>query len=1230
MSNKGAISILVIIIITVFGGAILLSQNQEKILGAVGQSREWVYTRSSGLVRSLTNTQGTLVSNSGSTATTSAVAFEVIGTSLFDAATSTNFAVTGLTSGNCVEAGAGGHLLSASAACGSGSGGGGAWEALASNSLELTPTTTNAGIFVDSASSTIKVLRAPTLNASTTLIDTLTLNNALTVANGGSGAGTFTDHGVLIGSAASAFTALSVGTNGQLLIGSTGADPVFATLTCDSNLTCTTGAGTLEIDVDDSFFLTTGDVVTGSSTITLLTIADAATSTTLVLGVTNHPTINLIDGDLWVVRATTTNLAITGIISCTEALETDGGGNVICGTDATAAGGTDIFQWNTFFKAGLEVRAPTGTAVGLVIGATVTTTAPFAVESGGRASTTELWVTGNATTTGSNNAGEFFVDSASPDAHLYTIEAGNGALDLINDGTVVTQLRSGNDSYINADVHASFGVGLSSPAEVLDVANGIKVTDSSAPNDTLLWLYDSSDDGILDIYQDDSVVIKFHGNAASYINSGSNFGIGLTGPTSTLQIVGTLNVQEAATTSSIVIGTNNHPTINLIDGDLWAVRSTTTNLAISGLGQVPLYANSDGSVISAGTGVSGNCIEWGANNILVDSSASCGGGSGDAFAWTDQGLYVSTSTAVSFESGLMATASSTFTGPDLRVQGNLFASTTLITTLTLTNDLVVAEGGTGVSMLTDGGVLLGSGTAAITALGQATNGQLVIGSTGADPVLGALTCDTNITCTIGAGTLEIDVDDSFLLLAGDTSSGNYDFTGDIVINSASTTITNLVVSGNLFATTSLIDTLTLTNALTVANGGSGATSLTDGGILLGSGTNAITALGVAANGQIPIGDNSTDPVLNEIDGTSLEVEITNGAGTITVGLPNDVTIGGNLIVTTNATTSGYLVLGTTDPLNNMAAGDALFGGNATTTSTSTAQGFKGLNLISCDTINTDAAGHFECGDDATGGGGASAWEATSTAGFLTDTITPTTSAASIVVNGTATTTKLVVTSIALGNEFLQIFQDGTDANIVQNTGDLNLGVANQAIFLESNTFINAPSSTIIRLRVPDGLFATTTLIDNLTVVTTFELPNGTTPVADDPGELAHDTTDNQLILDDFVIAKATTKIWSVTVASTSPAFIGAALLPVPTNLDGYTMTAIRCKVDSGTSKIVAVEDASANSTEDITCATTVTSDDGSITNALVTAAEEMYIDFGATDGSVDYVTISVFGQWTRE
>ncbi len=75
-------------------------------------------------------------------------------------------------------------------------------------------------------------------------------------------------------------------------------------------------------------------------------------------------------------------------------------------------------------------------------------------------------------------------------------------------------------------------------------------------------------------------------------------------------------------------------------------------------------------------------------------------------------------------------------------------------------DLVVADGGTGASTLTDHGVLLGSGTDPITALGAMTNGQLVIGSTGLDSVVASITDGEGIDTTAGAGTLTIACEDA--------------------------------------------------------------------------------------------------------------------------------------------------------------------------------------------------------------------------------------------------------------------------------------------------------------------------------------------------------------------------------------------------------------------------------------------------------------------------------------
>ena len=70
------------------------------------------------------------------------------------------------------------------------------------------------------------------------------------VAGGGTGQVTLTNHGVLVGAGTSAITQLTVGTNGQVLIGSTTADPAFATLSSSAgSISYTTGAHTLNLDV---------------------------------------------------------------------------------------------------------------------------------------------------------------------------------------------------------------------------------------------------------------------------------------------------------------------------------------------------------------------------------------------------------------------------------------------------------------------------------------------------------------------------------------------------------------------------------------------------------------------------------------------------------------------------------------------------------------------------------------------------------------------------------------------------------------------------------------------------------------------------------------------------------------------------------------------------------------------------------------------------------------------
>ena len=74
----------------------------------------------------------------------------------------------------------------------------------------------------------------------------------------------------------------------------------------------------------------------------------------------------------------------------------------------------------------------------------------------------------------------------------------------------------------------------------------------------------------------------------------------------------------------------------------------------------------------------------------------------------------------------------------------------------------------------------------------------------------------------------------------------------------------------------------LAGLITVPNGGTGSTSFTDGGILVGGGTGQIVSTAVLQNGQLLIGDGSGAPTIATLN-AGIGIGITNGAGTITIG-----------------------------------------------------------------------------------------------------------------------------------------------------------------------------------------------------------------------------------------------------------------------------------------------------------------------------------------------------------
>jgi hypothetical protein len=209
-----------------------------------------------------------------------------------------------------------------------------------------------------------------------------------------------------------------------------------------------------------------------------------------------------------------------------------------------------------------------------------------------------------------------------------------------------------------------------------------------------------------------------------------------------------------------------------------------------------------------------------------------------------------------------------------------------LASLSLDTALTVANGGTGASTLTDHGVLLGSGTGAVTALGVATNGQLVIGSTGADPSLATLTQGTGVTITNTAGGIEIAA----------TGTGG--------------TVTSVGGTGT-------VNGLTLTGVVTTSG------SITLGGTLSGIANGALTNSTVSYGGiQLSLGGSDATPAFNLSDATSLPLG-TGTTGTLATtrggtGLTSYTT--GDIIYSSAGNTLAKLGIGTAGQVLTLAAG----------------------------------------------------------------------------------------------------------------------------------------------------------------------------------------------------------------------------------------------------------------------------------------------------------------------
>ncbi len=193
------------------------------------------------------------------------------------------------------------------------------------------------------------------------------------------------------------------------------------------------------------------------------------------------------------------------------------------------------------------------------------------------------------------------------------------------------------------------------------------------------------------------------------------------------------------------------------------------------------------------------------------------------------------------------TGSATAVGGNTNIVGDPNVLTTTGSGQTLTISVVapilVSYGGTGQTSLNAHGVLVGEGTSAVTTLAVGTNGQVLIGGTGADPAFAAITS-----------------------------------TGNSLISTTSSHGLNIDIKA----------------PVVVSYGGTGQTSLNTHGVLVGEGTAAITTVAVGTNGQVLIGAAGADPAFATITSSGGSILFTYGANTLNMeSALSTITLKGN-------------------------------------------------------------------------------------------------------------------------------------------------------------------------------------------------------------------------------------------------------------------------------------------------------------------------------------------------
>jgi hypothetical protein len=284
------------------------------------------------------------------------------------------------------------------------------------------------------------------------------------------------------------------------------------------------------------------------------------------------------------------------------------------------------------------------------------------------------------------------------------------------------------------------------------------------------------------------------------------------------------------------------------------ITSGTVAVAQGGTGASTLTSNAllkgnGTSAISASSITDTGTLITATNPVTLASS------SRSAAAWTTSGINLIQSAATFTDT----TSSGTVT--DIRI--NNFAVQTLAasnpTTVTNFYGTYFTTPVAGANVTATNSYAIGAETLRV------VNGTVLAGTLTAGGVVsfnnaGSATLTFGAAASTGTITLgQSTVSQTTNIQAGVTASGSTK-TINIGTNGAAGSTTAITIGGTAgTSTTTLNGTVSLANALAVGSGGTGATTLTANGVLLGNGTSAVSATAVGSTGQVLVGNTGAAP-----------------------------------------------------------------------------------------------------------------------------------------------------------------------------------------------------------------------------------------------------------------------------------------------------------------------------------------------------------------------------------